>query len=122
MSNGNRNNVAECGSGTVATVSESRKAQEGDVEWIWETETLTVGFIFLSLSISSGCSCRTGGCKSRFVSLNTSHVTLSVRFLTPFNVFVSVLKGAVRRARAVDISQSRETFTGSIVSGIKASL
>lgn len=37
MSNGNRNNVAECGSDTVASVSESRKAQEGDVEWIWET-------------------------------------------------------------------------------------
>lgn len=44
VSNGNRNNVAECGGGTVATVSESGKAQEGDVEWIWETETLTVGF------------------------------------------------------------------------------
>lgn len=42
MSNGNRNNVAKCGSGTVATVSESRKAQEGDVERIWETETFTV--------------------------------------------------------------------------------
>lgn len=43
MSNGNRNNVAECGSGTIAVVSKSGKAQEGDVEWIWETETLTVG-------------------------------------------------------------------------------
>lgn len=53
MSNGNRNNVAECGSGAGAPLSESRKAQEGDVERIWETETLTV-YLSVCLSVFSG--------------------------------------------------------------------
>lgn len=74
MSNGNRNNVVECGSGAAATVSESRKAQEGDVEWIWESETLIYLSVYhLSLAYT-GVQCETSDCKSRVVSLNVSHV------------------------------------------------
>lgn len=50
MSNGNRNNVTEYGSDTGATESESRKAQEGDVEWIWET----LGDVCLSCFLNEG--------------------------------------------------------------------
>lgn len=87
MSNGNRNNVAECGSGAVTVVCESGKAQEGVVEWIWETETRTAGFSAVYL-LRGTCRIWDTECNSRVVSISIGNVTISVGSMAQKCLFV----------------------------------